>query len=295
MPVKRGYTLLVSGGIRSRSVELTRTGRGFTLIELLVVVAIIALLASLLLPAVVSVRRRAEAANCLSNTRQLNLGWILYAEDNSDTLVNNLGGNRTNRGVVRGQGSNWVSNVMTWELDSDNTNLAFVDKALLGRYIGKSTSIFRCPSDRVLSSVQRSAGWSSRVRSYSMNAMAGHPGDAYQDGHNVNNPDYVQFLKLSDIPVPARTFVFLDEHPDSVNDGYFLLNPDIREWIDLPASYHAGAASISYADGHSALHRWVSPITRPPSLPDAANLPISIPSNQMADFNWLALYSSYER
>ena len=59
-----------------------------------------------------------------------------------------------------------------------------------------------------------------------MNAMVGNAGEYLQAGANVNNPDYVQFLKLGQIPQPARIFVLTEEHPDSVNDGYFLNQPD---------------------------------------------------------------------
>jgi len=63
-------------------------------------------------------------------------------------------------------------------------------------------------------------------------------------GFNTNNPDYVQFFKLPAIPQPTGIFVFLDEHPDSINDGYFLHQADDPAWIDLPASYHNGAAGF---------------------------------------------------
>ncbi len=75
-----------------------------------------------------------------------------------------------------------------------------------------------------------------------MNAMIGDAGDLSVTGYNRNNPDYVQFFNMSSIPEPAKIFVFLDEHPDSINDGYFINKADYWEWIDLPASYHNGAA-----------------------------------------------------
>jgi hypothetical protein len=92
----------------------------------------------------------------------------------------------------------------------------------------------------VVSALQSAAGWSSRARSYSMNASVGDAGELTSSGVNTNNPGYVQFFKLTSMPVPARIFVFLDEHPDSISDGYFVNRSYYPEWIRLPASWHNG-------------------------------------------------------
>jgi len=268
---------------------------GFTLIELLVVVAIIALLAGMLLPALAKTKATAQGVLCVNNTRQMTLAWLLYSEENNDGLVYNLGNDRNKRAVVRSQEGNWINNVMNWELDSDNTNMAFINHAKLAPYSGKCVVIYKCPADKVLSDLQKRAGWTSRVRSLSMNAMVGDAGESLRDGINVNNPEYVQYLKLSAIRRPTRIFVFLDEHPDSINDGYFLNKPDQLEWVDLPASYHNGAGTLSFADGHIEIHRWLYPSTKRPAKPDAAPLPSPVPTDERADFDWLAWRTSVER
>lgn len=270
---------------------------GFTLIELLVVLAVIAILAALLLPALAKARERAEAIACLNNTHQLALAWQLYADDHEGRLAYNLGmsgaSGRTN--------ANWVNNVMTWDLSSDNTNLATLTGASLGRYQSGATAIYRCPADRALSSLQRAAGWDRRIRSYSMNAMVGDAGNFSTNGVNVNNPAYKQFFKMTQIPRPSEIFVFLDEHPDSIDDGYFLNKAPSyvtgsvaggsgyshAQWIDLPASYHNNSAAFSFADGHSSLHHWLQASTSRPPLPDAANLPLTVSTGQSEDFNWV--------
>jgi prepilin-type N-terminal cleavage/methylation domain-containing protein/prepilin-type processing-associated H-X9-DG protein len=265
---------------------------GFTLVELLIVIAIITILAAMLLPAISRSKARAQAIMCMNNSKHLALAWTMYSTDNNDRLAYNQGGDPTTRTFAPPQSPNWVNNIMDWELSTDDTNVNFVGISILAPYAGFSAGIYHCPSDHALSGVQKSAGWTSRVRSVSMNAMVGDPGSLLHAGVNASNPTLEQFLYESDIRDPSSIFVFLDEHPDSINDGSFLNTPGLLEWTDLPASYHNGGGSFSFADGHTEIHRWHCPSTLRSPQPNAAALPISLRSDELSDFGWVIQHTS---
>src|SRR5258706_3830424 len=141
-----------------------RLAAAFTLIELLVVIAIIAILAGMLLPALSRAKTKAQGISCLSNTRQLGLAWVLYADDHSGRLTYNVGGDAKTRAPAPHTPLNWVNNVMSWTTDEDNTNIATIHDSALGPY-ASSHAIYRCPADHALSAEQRGFGWTARIRS----------------------------------------------------------------------------------------------------------------------------------
>lgn len=270
--------------------------RGFTLLELLVVVAVIGILAGLLLPALARSRQRAQGIACVGQVRQLALALQLYATDHAETLPHNFGSAETLQTIAAGRYANWVNNVLNWELDPENTNTFLLRAGGLGPYLQGAAGVFRCPADTVVSQLQRRAGWHARTRSYSLNAMLGHPGEFLNGGQgNTNNPGYVQFFKAAQVPEPARIFTFLEEHPDSLNDGYFLNRIYYPEWVDLPASYHAGTANLAFMDGHVETRRWLEASTLRPARPDAAELPYDLAPNERRDFHWLAWHMSVQQ
>ena len=243
--------------------------RGFTLVEVLVVIAIIALLVALLLPALANSKAESQRIACASNIKQLSLAWQLYADDHNDVLVNNHGINETL--LLR---ENWVNNMQDWLSSEGNTNLALLRNGKLSPYLGDATAVFKCPSDHSI------AENGPRIRSVSMNSLVGDPGELT----NKFNPQFAQFFHSADIPNPSGIYVFLDEHPGTINDGFFMNRWEDYIWGNLPGSNHKGAANLSFADGHIETHRWVVGETKPTVQQGAGG---TFPVTDPTDFNWL--------
>ncbi len=272
--------------------------RGFTLIELLVVIAIIAILAAMLLPALGKAKVKAQAISCMSNGRQLMMGWIQYTADQNDKIANNFGVGYTLAEITGQTYRNWVNNVMDWTPDPQITNLVGILSSPFNAYVGANVAIYRCPADHYLSPPQRFLGWSARTRSYSMNCYVG-PYDP-SGAPAAFDSAYRKFIKYTSIPLPANLFVTLDEHPDSINDGYFqpfstLATFNNDSWHDLPASYHDGACGFSFADGHSEIHKWrskkstVIPVTFTKYYPGSS---FNSDPSGLIDATWLAQRAS---
>ena len=231
----------------SPTASLRANNAAFSLSELLMVIAIIALLAGLVLPALGMAKRKADAARCVANMKQLQLAWTLYYGDHDDRITRNLMGaslSQTNQ--------SWCSGWMRpGEPRSDDSfaNPAYFMNAQLGSY-ALDARLFKCPSDKFVF-----PGLSQPyIRSVAMNNWMN--GSRQPAGLPSA---YSVFRRVTDMARPGEMFVFIHEDPNSIDDGYYAMDmstPHTFDNCNLAAARHNGGTSMGFADGRAEIHRW---------------------------------------
>jgi len=231
----------------------------------------------------------------MSSNKQLVLGWILYANENDDRLAINSDQSNPYPNTPNGTPS-WIFGFMTWGPDPVNTNTDFLvsdTHALLGSYLGRNYNAFTCAAADFVSPQQSPKGWTARCRSRAMDAAVG-------DGAKFNgfpfSPTFWWARKMSELrfPGPSDSWIFTDEHPDSIDDGILYVDPygadkgGAETFTELPASQHGGDCGMAFADGSAIVHKWTG---------KNVNHPVTYTKiDQLSVFNdpdlaWLALHT----
>jgi len=267
----------------STDCPLTRQ-QAFTLIELLVVIAIIAILAAMLLPALARAKTKAQAISCVSNSKQLQLCWLLYAGDNNEAIVPNA--LASPYAWIDGSGSSAAFDL------PGATNVNTVRRGLLFRY-NSSEGIYVCPGQREIYALSRRRSLSlTPARSFSISGQMNGGTDngnkgvtpIILNGNPASAPAYKKTAQITR-PSPSSAFVFMDESHYTIDDGYFAVLVNVDTWQNIPAYRHGGSASVSFADGHSELRRWVEPSTAKLDDPNGEAAPRSGPQRNR-DLQW---------
>ena len=250
------------------------------MIELLVVIGVIAILAAMLLPTLAAGKHAAQGIKCLNNLKQIDLAWLMYAQDHDDRLVSNA--SRVEGPGLQGR-LPWVeSGDYDLEGNPDCTNVLYLVDARYAAFAAyiETPEVYKCPSDR--SKVTIVGRRHARTRSYTLNVWLGFPSSP-----NAQPPRPTKLSGILD-PAPAGRFTFVDTHPNWVYNLYFVppdpsgfgANPDIDpsprestgsiaypgvvQFNSFPAAYHNGAGVLAFADGHIEKHRWFDPRTKVP-------------------------------
>ncbi|MBN2132447.1 MAG: type II secretion system protein [Sedimentisphaerales bacterium] len=234
--------------------------RAFTLIELLVVIAIISVLFAVIVPALNLAKRKAGAMACLSNTKNLALGWYMYMGDNDGRIMScEDGGMEGNRfvgwiGVPRNESGAVLSNTQTAPAVTDEDEIRGIKLGLLFPYVNEP-SAYHCPADNIRVSIY------DRTKvfvTYSMPACL----------YGVTNPGSADYRKqirtFSEITSPSTRYVFVEaaETRNWNASHHFVMGaPEFTNistwgWWGPMAINHGKSSVLGFCDGHSEVRRW---------------------------------------
>lgn len=244
-----------------------RLHRAFTLIQLLLVIAIIAILAALLLPALTRARQKALQTVCVSNQKQLALSLQLYAHDYNDAIVGYANGDWTFIGggywVAPGGMDGFETTLSSHTADEDLGIMRDVLRTNNALYpYAPNVLTYHCPSDprtTLTPEAPHDVGWAFDSYSKSENVGGFLTQPATLSGDYWGAP--ATYTRLVSIQDPSLTFAFVEEIDcRGYNHGTWVVNWNQTGtpgfWGDALAMSHANASTFAFADGHVESHKW---------------------------------------
>lgn len=230
---------------------------GFTLIELLMVIAIIAILAAMLLPALASAKKKATMAACLSNEKQLISAQAMYAGEFEDRMAADPAKGGAFWGAPTPDSTTWPG--QSGDLVMKNIIIPALTKSNLLYAYAPNYMVVHCPGDK-----QRNI--SGTVGAYPSNPNGVCPGMGFGfDGYSVtdNMVDYAttpyRGKKTTAFAKPTDTLVLIEE---AEGRGYNLgswAKPNAN-WVDVPTLFHGNVSTMAFLDGHAIHYKWTDPI-----------------------------------
>jgi prepilin-type N-terminal cleavage/methylation domain-containing protein len=235
--------------------------KAFTLIELLVVIAIISLLFAIIVPALNRAKQHAGTTVCLSNTKNLSLGWYMYAGDNDSRIMSADDGGTEKSGkyvawcdVPHDAKGTAMGNTQTDPPVLDEDEIRGIERGLLYPYI-KAPKAYHCPADNIRVSIY---DHTKIFVSYSVPmCLYGYPSEG-------NSMYYKQIRRLTEITQQSTRYNFVEAgEPRNWNSGHhFVMGaPEITnlatwQWWGPIAINHGDSSVLGFCDGHSEVRKW---------------------------------------
>ena len=258
--VSDSCTAIMKSSLKTK--KTTEGKQGFTLIELLVVIAIIAILAAMLLPALSKAKLKAMATTCLSNQKQLALGWQMYADDNQGNIISFNTSASPNTGLPWRYATPLVLPNIPPGSSGQTKGILLLQQGFqeggIYAYV-RNVNVLHCPADK-------------RANSPFPGSQTVAPGafawGSYSGAGGMNGAWGTQVTKVSGILHPSDRFLWVEENdPRGENQGAWALNPvNPPTWtgsafVDSAAAWHGGTSTFSFADGHAENHKWLDAAT----------------------------------
>lgn len=197
--------------------------RGFSLIELLIVIAIIAILAAMLLPALNKARESARKSQCLANLKQLGFAAISYSGDNNDFIL------------PAREGLSGDTSTKFWYKQGRDVTKGFISPYLsMPEYASSRGGVFSCPSDPITSFATGLGTWQCYAPVYGVSYSRNSTADTWT----------TKYWKMTQVRYPSRTPIFLEaSNHNGTNALTYSSNWEARHALSINIATLDGSAT----------------------------------------------------